>query len=148
MILMADNILVPLMLVLCIQAILIGANFVVGEVRVAEGLSNDVAWYSDSGSVLCRVGDCLNNASAYSPKSDLPIGVSGTDISGGSFGFIDGWNTLSRWVSGGAHFLMGLLTAPFDIARLVGLPVLFAFLLTTVWYGYVLILLIIFIRGS
>jgi len=82
-------------------------------------------------------------------NSQLPATSSSVEESTGNI-FTDTWSTIKNWVldSTGISFITKILGAPYSFLNAIGLPPAYSFGMGALWYGFTLLLLIMFMRGT
>jgi len=81
--------------------------------------------------------------------NELPAGEGSVSPTTGNL-FTDTFSSIKRWVarSTGLAYLFGIVSAPYNILKSMGLPNDFVYAMGTLWYGITLFLVIAFFWGK
>lgn len=93
-------------------------------------------------------GNCSElNTSTF--QENLPSTTPFVDITSGNV-FTDTFNAIKGWVldNTGLGFVLDLLTAPYRMIALIGMPPEVTFILGALWYGLTFFLIIAWIKGG
>jgi len=88
---------------------------------------------------------------ASNVANELPSDV--TKVSGDNTGstslFTDLFSTIKNWFLQftGLHYIINLLSAPYTFLSALKLPGLFTFIISAIWYGFTIWVIVSFLRG-
>jgi hypothetical protein len=137
------NLTTALVIVMSINVILF-----LGQIAALEVNPEGNQFFNYSGSMLSRYdsGDYVLNDTDV--NTQLPGLVSGVDPEQGNF-WTDPIGTLKSWLleSTGISYLWGIVTAPANFLKALGLPAAFSFSLGALWYALTLFLIVSWIMG-
>ncbi len=79
---------------------------------------------------------------------DLPAGEGSVSPTTGNL-FTDTFSSIKRWFSQskGVRYITGIISAPYDLLKSMGLPNEFSFAIGSLWYGITFFLVVAFFWG-
>jgi len=106
--------------------------------------------YNVEGSLIgeTMVGQGNLSVSETDALEDLP-GSQGTVTIGDAIGFTDIFNNILGWFKSapGVKYVYGVVSAPYNVFKCMGLPVEFVVAIGTLWYLISLLILVAFLWG-
>jgi len=144
------KLLMAFMVVLSINVILFLGQYSATQIN-PDGAT---AYYNCKGSILNKITnsneeckEVLDDPSLLSDK--LPSGAESVDVSNGNI-FTDVFSTMIKWLLDLPIIstVMGVLSAPYNFLKAIGLPQVFVFAIGSLWYLGSLLIVIMFLKGS
>ena len=135
-------------------AIVLGINALLflSQVAVLELDSSAGTFYNCEGTILAEFeqGNCTNANYVLdnNPIDLLPSGSSSVNPDTGNI-FTDGFSAIKNWFLDitGVSYIIAIVSAPYNLLKVMGLPSAFAFAVGGLWYGLTLFLIIAFMFG-
>jgi len=130
-----------LILILCISGVIYLAQASITEINPEQ-----TGFLSDSNNMLFDYGN-ESGVNEFNANESIPDSADSVSVDGNVF--TDAYKTIKGWFVDtlGAKYVIGLLTAPYNILNGMGLPAAVTFVLGTLWYGIIIFLIISWARG-
>lgn len=142
-----SNLTVALVFVLTVNALLFLAQATITD------LNPGATFYNSEGSLINNFakGDDLANPQLDTQKTTeaLPDAEGSISPDTGNF-FTDTFSSIKRWFTSvpGVNYMYGIVTAPYNMIALMGLPQAFRFAIGSLWYGITIFLIVAFFWGK
>lgn len=142
----------PFILVMCVNAVLFLGQFTMMTIN-PSGYNVDL-----SNNLVCSIGTCgTGGYNSTLPQTPQNVLGSTTDAASPTTGttFTDVWKTVRSLFTGAGSvlgFIWGMVSAPFNaIMTIFGTSAyaqVFAYGIGVIWYGYSLLVIVMFVRGG
>jgi len=130
-----------LIMVLCISGLIYLA-----QASILSTNPDQTSFLDNKNNMLFNYGN-ESGVKEFDASSEIPDSADSVSVDGNIF--TDAYRTVKAWFiqTTGANYVIGLLTAPYNILAGMGLPSAVTFFLGTLWYGIIIFLIISWARG-
>lgn len=139
---MTSNVTIALTFVMCLNVLMW-----LGQVSINDINPDSTQYFNCEGGLMSNYGNC-NTYNMSDSTSLLPTAEGSISATTGNF-FTDTFSSIKSWFLKlpGVNMIAGIVSAPYNIMKAIGLPIELCFGLGVFWYAITIFLIIAFFWG-